>query len=63
MLFIETSAKTRLGVKQAFEEVVLKILENDDLLEGTAPMGASSSNRRNLGNKQNGGEGVQKSTV
>ena len=32
MLFIETSAKTRQGVKQAFEEVVLKILDCPNLV-------------------------------
>ena len=33
-LFIETSAKTRQGVKQAFEEVVLKILDEPSLVPG-----------------------------
>lgn len=34
MLFIECSAKTRLGVQQAFEELVMKILETPTLLKG-----------------------------
>lgn len=33
MLFIECSAKTRLGVQQAFEELVMKILETPTLLK------------------------------
>jgi Ras-related protein Rab-18 len=37
MLFLETSAKTKLGIKQAFSEVVQKILENPVLLQNTAP--------------------------
>lgn len=32
-LFLETSAKTNEGVKDAFEEVVRKILESSDLWE------------------------------
>lgn len=32
-LFLETSAKTNEGVKNAFEEVVRKILDTDDLWE------------------------------
>lgn len=40
MLFIETSAKTRIGVSQAFEELVLKILETPALLVNTRPLGA-----------------------
>ena len=35
MLFIETSAKTRLGISQVFNEMLLKILDNPALL-GTA---------------------------
>lgn len=33
MLFIECSAKTRLGVQQAFEELVMRILETPTLLK------------------------------
>lgn len=40
MLFIETSAKTRTGVKQAFDELVLKILDTPALLVNTRPLGA-----------------------
>lgn len=36
-LFLETSAKTSEGVKQAFEEVVRKIIETDGLWEPRAP--------------------------
>ena len=37
MIFLETSAKTNVGIKQAFQEVVEKILENPLLLTNTAP--------------------------
>jgi len=37
MLFIECSAKTRLGVQQAFEELVQKILETPALLSAPRP--------------------------
>jgi len=40
MMFIETSAKTRQGVKQAFEEVVFKVLDTPSLLQSTQPSGA-----------------------
>jgi len=40
MMFIETSAKTRQGIKQAFEEVVYKILDTPSLLQSTQPTGA-----------------------
>lgn len=40
MMFIETSAKTRQGIKQAFEEVVFKILDTPSLLQSTQPLGA-----------------------
>jgi len=39
MMFIETSAKTKVGVRQAFEEAVFKILDTPSLLDGTAPLG------------------------
>merc|ERR1711879_155840 len=39
MLFIETSAKTRQGIKQAFEEVAFKILDTPSLLQSTQPAG------------------------
>merc|ERR1712061_254887 len=39
MMYIETSAKTKIGIQQAFEEVVLKILDSPDLLELSAPLG------------------------
>ncbi|CAD7087282.1 unnamed protein product [Hermetia illucens] len=38
-LFLETSAKTSEGVKEAFEEVVRKILETDSLWEPRYPEG------------------------
>jgi len=34
MMYIETSAKSRVGVMQAFQEVVQKILDTPDLLAG-----------------------------
>ena len=35
MMYIETSAKTREGIRQAFEEVVQKILDSPALVEAT----------------------------
>ena len=37
MLFIESSAKASVGVQQAFDEIVNKILENPVLLASTTP--------------------------
>jgi len=37
MVFIECSAKTKLGIQQAFEELVTKILETPSLYEETKP--------------------------
>lgn len=46
MMFIEASAKTKQGVKQAFEEVVFKILDTPSLLQTTQPAGARQVNAR-----------------
>lgn len=40
MLYIETSAKTRLQVETAFRDLVKKILLDPVLLEGTGPAGS-----------------------
>lgn len=37
MLFMEASARTRVGIEQVFSEVVQKILENPVLLQNTIP--------------------------
>eukprot|EP00816_Leptocylindrus_hargravesii_P005155 CAMPEP_0196812076 /NCGR_PEP_ID=MMETSP1362-20130617/20219_1 /TAXON_ID=163516 /ORGANISM="Leptocylindrus danicus, Strain CCMP1856" /LENGTH=217 /DNA_ID=CAMNT_0042187493 /DNA_START=71 /DNA_END=724 /DNA_ORIENTATION=- len=37
MLFLEASAKTKLGIRQCFMEVVQKIMDDPDLLTNTAP--------------------------
>jgi Ras-related protein Rab-18 len=49
-LFVETSAKANEGVREAFHELIQKILDSPKLLEGTAPgparPGAVSLDRR-----------------
>ena len=37
-LFIETSAKTKQGVREAFEELLLKITENQNLMDDSSTM-------------------------
>lgn len=37
MMFLEASAKTRLGIRQVFMEVVKKMLENPDVLQNAVP--------------------------
>lgn len=37
MLFLEASAKTKMGIRQCFMEVVQKIMDDPDLLNNTAP--------------------------
>ena len=54
MLFIETSAKTEHGIKEVFQELVAKIMENPKVLAATAPPSASRGDADvNVG----GGEG------
>ena len=53
MLFIETSAKTSVGISQVFNEVVQKILENTALLDSTRPSHVRTV--RGLPRKNNGG--------
>eukprot|EP00301_Raphidiophrys_heterophryoidea_P018994 c3981_g1_i1.p1 GENE.c3981_g1_i1~~c3981_g1_i1.p1 ORF type:complete len:220 (-),score=48.76 c3981_g1_i1:172-783(-) len=42
MLFIQCSAKTKVGIQQAFEEVVQKILEDPNLTANSTPVQAVS---------------------
>lgn len=42
MIFVETSAKTKIGIQQVFQEVVAKILESPTLLYNTAPKDRNS---------------------
>lgn len=46
MLFLEASAKTKMGIRQCFMEVVQKIVEDPDLLNNTAP--GSNANTRKM---------------
>jgi len=39
MMYIETSAKTKQGIQQAFEEIVLKVMDTPSLLQNTSPVG------------------------
>eukprot|EP01084_Bolivina_argentea_P264146 447338_1 len=60
MMFLEASAKTQVGIKQAFSEVVHKICENPVLLTGTAPgkpRGTVSVDERGLSNTRGEDEG------
>ncbi|KAM3574885.1 hypothetical protein VYU27_003209 [Nannochloropsis oceanica] len=55
MLFLEASAKTRTGIKQVFQEVVQKILDNPALLTNTAPGRPRVSLQADAGAKVGGG--------
>ena len=48
-LFIETSAKTSVGVKEAFQEVVEKIIDTPELWEGTSPRKGQNTGNGNGG--------------
>merc|ERR1712071_149629 len=52
MLFLEASAKTKMGIRQCFLEVVQKILEDPDLLTNTVP-GRSKKMQLKAGRRKN----------
>jgi Ras-related protein Rab-18 len=54
MLFLEASAKTKAGINQVFNEVVLKILENPALLANTRP---AKPKTVNVGSSSSSGSG------
>ena len=57
MLFLECSAKTKVGIQEVFEEVVQKILDNPVLLAHTAPIGARKALKvEDAGRADGGGE-------
>jgi Ras-related protein Rab-18 len=49
MLFMESSAKTKQGIDQVFQELVQKILETPDLLTNTTPSKSRSGKTRSSG--------------
>jgi len=57
MMFLEASAKTKLGIRQCFLEVVQKILESPAILNNTAPgrpkMVPKSSKKKAISGNQN----------
>lgn len=56
MLFVESSAKTKIGIQQVFDEVVQKILDNPSLLANTAPRGRGKKvELKNEKSSSNGG--------
>lgn len=56
MLFVESSAKTKIGIQQVFNEVVQKILDNPSLLSNTAPrLRPGRVDLRSNGNQSTGG--------
>jgi Ras-related protein Rab-18 len=62
MVFIECSAKTKVGVTQTFEEIARKILETDSLLDNSMPVRLGDSSGLNKpvnldGENQEGGGG------
>ena len=56
MMFIETSAKERIGVNEAFEEVVNKVLESplvdETMLRKGSAVGSATGPTVKLGSKQ-----------
>ena len=54
MLFLESSAKTKVGIDEVFNEMLMKIFENPSLLAGTAPR--SKKKQTQLNSKYDAGE-------
>eukprot|EP00163_Fabomonas_tropica_P010453 TRINITY_DN205_c0_g1_i4.p1 TRINITY_DN205_c0_g1~~TRINITY_DN205_c0_g1_i4.p1 ORF type:complete len:208 (+),score=49.32 TRINITY_DN205_c0_g1_i4:234-857(+) len=50
MMYIETSAKTKTGIQQAFDEVVQKIMDTPDLVRGGNDSNSVSLNSNESGN-------------
>ena len=57
MLFLETSAKTREGIHQVFNEVAQQILQNPSLLSNIKSSGGIGGGGGNSGRLQHSGEG------
>eukprot|EP00746_Dinoflagellata_sp_MGD_P039261 gnl/MRDRNA2_/MRDRNA2_19467_c0_seq1.p1 gnl/MRDRNA2_/MRDRNA2_19467_c0~~gnl/MRDRNA2_/MRDRNA2_19467_c0_seq1.p1 ORF type:complete len:235 (+),score=51.71 gnl/MRDRNA2_/MRDRNA2_19467_c0_seq1:88-705(+) len=57
MMFIECSAKTRQGIKQAFEEIIFKVLDTPSLLQSTQPLNARTLDSKNTDTGGGGGCG------
>ncbi|KAF1321076.1 Rab18 family gtpase, partial [Globisporangium splendens] len=57
MLFVESSAKTKIGIQQVFNEVVQKILENPALLGTTRPRTNDRATLSGKDGKSGGGGG------
>jgi len=55
MLFMESSAKTKEGIAQVFNEVVTKILENPTLLSNTRPAKAGGRSLNSASSSANSG--------
>mmetsp|Transcript_10114 Transcript_10114/g.11616 ORF Transcript_10114/g.11616 Transcript_10114/m.11616 type:complete len:215 (-) Transcript_10114:1566-2210(-) len=56
MIFIETSAKTKVGIQQVFSETIEKIMERPELLSSSVSSGTRKGNI-NLNNASLNGEG------
>jgi Ras-related protein Rab-18 len=53
-LFIEASAKTAVGVNEAFQEVVEKIIETPELWEGAGGRGTKDGGQQDTANGRGG---------
>jgi Ras-related protein Rab-18 len=53
-LFVEASAKTAVGVNEAFQEVVEKIIDTPELWEGAGGSGTKSKGHQDTANGRGG---------